>query len=418
LGNVLAVVSDELSPFGGVGGGEAVVVSATDYYAFGQEMVGRTFASPFGGIQGGNDYRYGFNGKENDREWGESLIQDYGMRLYNPALCRFLSVDPLYQSYPWNSTYAFAEDNPIRFIDLDGLEKANPEIFDLAILAIAQARLDIVDTDSNKSVIKDVGMVTILTELENQVTAAMTKGCSDVKTNYMGYYCGKSALHNLMILYNPLGYVTFMVDLCKNGKATFGDGGLTISVPEELSIEGLQYEDGNHYSDPSLENREVIAASEIFGKSINSSTQDKSLVRKIVQGIDPHQLNDEGNTIPFEYKRLLGATGMKTRYASFYCNYGKKDIERIKKAIDDNYIPVIFENHGITYEGHNTANTGDSGKFGIHFVTLHALEIEGDSVKFQFFEYGELKTRTKTIEEFAAGMKGYWIPENKSVSDK
>jgi RHS repeat-associated protein len=119
LGNVLAVVSDELSPFGGVGGGEANVVSATDYYAFGQEMPGRTFAS--------EDYRYGFNGKENDREWGESLIQDYGMRLYNPALCRFLSVDPLYQSYPWNSTYAFAENEVISCIDVDGGAKGgNP----------------------------------------------------------------------------------------------------------------------------------------------------------------------------------------------------------------------------------------------------------------------------------------------------
>jgi RHS repeat-associated protein len=116
LGNVLAVVSDALVD------DAPSVVSATDYYAFGMEMPGRTYASPFGGIQGGNDYRYGFNGKENDREWGESLIQDYGMRLYNPALCRFLSVDPLYQSYPWNSTYAFAENRCIDGIDLDGGE--------------------------------------------------------------------------------------------------------------------------------------------------------------------------------------------------------------------------------------------------------------------------------------------------------
>jgi RHS repeat-associated protein len=114
LGNVLAVVSDELSPFGGVGGGEANVVSATDYYAFGQEMPGRTFAS--------DDYRYGFNGKENDREWGESLIQDYGMRLYNPALCRFLSVDPLTKGYPMLTPYQFASNCPIACIDLDGLE--------------------------------------------------------------------------------------------------------------------------------------------------------------------------------------------------------------------------------------------------------------------------------------------------------
>jgi hypothetical protein len=47
LGNVLAVVSDaevDAAPS---------VVSATDYYAFGQEMPGRTYAS--------EDYRYGFN---------------------------------------------------------------------------------------------------------------------------------------------------------------------------------------------------------------------------------------------------------------------------------------------------------------------------------------------------------------------
>ena len=70
------------------------------------------------------DYRYGFNGKENDHEWGK-LIQDYGFRLYNPALAKFLSVDPLAPEYPWNSTYAFAEGDVIRSIDLDGGEKKN-----------------------------------------------------------------------------------------------------------------------------------------------------------------------------------------------------------------------------------------------------------------------------------------------------
>ena len=38
-------------------------------------------------------------------------------------MARFLSVDPLAKSYPWNSTYAFAENDVIRSIDLEGLEK-------------------------------------------------------------------------------------------------------------------------------------------------------------------------------------------------------------------------------------------------------------------------------------------------------
>ncbi len=69
-------------------------------------------------------YRYGFNGKENDNEVkGEGNQQDYGMRIYDPRLGRFLSVDPLSKTYPWNSTYAFAENDVIRCIDLDGAEK-------------------------------------------------------------------------------------------------------------------------------------------------------------------------------------------------------------------------------------------------------------------------------------------------------
>lgn len=69
-------------------------------------------------------YRYGFNGKENDNEVkGEGNQQDYGFRIYDPRLGRFLSVDPLTQEYPWNSTYAFAENDVIRCIDLEGAEK-------------------------------------------------------------------------------------------------------------------------------------------------------------------------------------------------------------------------------------------------------------------------------------------------------
>jgi RHS repeat-associated protein len=78
--------------------------------------------SLFGGL-GEDDHRFGFNGKENDKEWGNQIIQDYGFRLYNPALGKFLSFDPLASEYPWNAPYSFAENSPIKFIDLDGLEK-------------------------------------------------------------------------------------------------------------------------------------------------------------------------------------------------------------------------------------------------------------------------------------------------------
>jgi RHS repeat-associated protein len=123
LGNVLVTVSDRKfgqNPVNNLYTSfTADVVSATDYAPFGMQMVGRTFDAA-----GSTAYRYGFNGKENDSEVkGEGNQQDYGMRIYDPRLGKFLSVDPLMKDYPWNSTYAFAENDVIRSIDLDGLEK-------------------------------------------------------------------------------------------------------------------------------------------------------------------------------------------------------------------------------------------------------------------------------------------------------
>ena len=84
---------------------------------------------PFGMVLEGriwnveSEYRYGFNGKEQDAEtYGEGNIYDYGFRIYNPRLGKFLSVDPLAKSFPMLSTYQFASNSPIIAIDLDGLE--------------------------------------------------------------------------------------------------------------------------------------------------------------------------------------------------------------------------------------------------------------------------------------------------------
>lgn len=68
-------------------------------------------------------YRYGFNGKENDNEVkGEGNQQDYGERIYDTILGKFLSVDPLSNKFVSLSPYQFSGCNPILFIDLDGDE--------------------------------------------------------------------------------------------------------------------------------------------------------------------------------------------------------------------------------------------------------------------------------------------------------
>ncbi|MCX6317422.1 MAG: hypothetical protein NTW29_09045 [Bacteroidetes bacterium] len=92
----------------------ADIITATDYYPFGMDMVGRKY---------GLANRYGFNGKERDIDMNSLTAYDYGFRIYNPAIWKFLSVDPLTSSYPWYTPYQFAGNKPIWATDIDGLEE-------------------------------------------------------------------------------------------------------------------------------------------------------------------------------------------------------------------------------------------------------------------------------------------------------
>ena len=122
LGNVLVTVTDQKIPVedgrsGNVAYWNPKVVSYSDYYPFGMLMPGRQYNS--------NTYRFGFNGKESDDEvYGKGNVYDYGFRIYNPQIGRFLSVDPLFKSYPHFTPYQFSSNMPIAAIDVDGLEAA------------------------------------------------------------------------------------------------------------------------------------------------------------------------------------------------------------------------------------------------------------------------------------------------------
>lgn len=80
------------------------------------EMPGRKYSAA-------GSYRYGFNGKEKDKDLNSLTVYDYGFRIYNPAIGRFLSVDPLFESYAYYTPYQFAGNSPIQNSDLDGAEE-------------------------------------------------------------------------------------------------------------------------------------------------------------------------------------------------------------------------------------------------------------------------------------------------------
>jgi len=70
-------------------------------------------------------YRYGFNGKENDNEVkGDGNSLDFGARIYDPRVGRFLSVDPLAAGYADISPFLYAENSPIYLVDVAGMSAA------------------------------------------------------------------------------------------------------------------------------------------------------------------------------------------------------------------------------------------------------------------------------------------------------
>ena len=99
LGSVRVVATDQNN-----------VLERNDYYPFGKRW--NSASLPI------SDNRDHFNGKEDQVFIGDCLA-DYGARMYDRERGRWLTQDPLQQ---YHSPYVFCGNNPIRLIDLDGME--------------------------------------------------------------------------------------------------------------------------------------------------------------------------------------------------------------------------------------------------------------------------------------------------------
>jgi len=98
------------------------IVEENNYYPFGLKHKG------YNNQIAGRDHNNGFGNKEEQNELGLDWI-DITARNYDPALGRWMNLDPLAEKYYSISTYSFTASNPIRLVDENGMEIGDGRAF-------------------------------------------------------------------------------------------------------------------------------------------------------------------------------------------------------------------------------------------------------------------------------------------------
>ena len=169
------------------------------YYPFGLNAEGN-----WNGAGGANKYQY--NGKQWDDDFGLGW-NDYGARFYDPAMARWVTVDPLSEIMRRHSPYNYAFDNPVRFVDPDGMFGVDPTKpdGDGAEKKYSNLYLIITNTNEQNAYYKDSGP---MGTFDVQIFRDIRTAANWVEKNY-----AKGSLDNIVLdAHGNKGWITVKID--------------------------------------------------------------------------------------------------------------------------------------------------------------------------------------------------------------
>ncbi|WP_415782677.1 RHS repeat domain-containing protein, partial [Flavobacterium jumunjinense] len=131
----------------------SAILEESHYYPFGLKHEG------YNSNNQQSNYNYKYNGKELQTELGLNMY-DYGARNYDPAIGRWMNIDPLAEKYIDYSPYNYVLNNPVKFVDPDGMQVdniygLNTESGDITLLETNDDKTDTLIDTSNQEVISD-----------------------------------------------------------------------------------------------------------------------------------------------------------------------------------------------------------------------------------------------------------------------
>lgn len=406
LGNVVVTVADKRIQYSSnsttVDYYTADIITANDYYPFGMLMPGRKYAA-------NNSYRYGFNGKENDNDVkGEGNQQDYGLRIYDPRVGRFLSVDPLTSSYPWYSPYQFAGNSPVKYIDLDGAEPtSNP--------ADAQKEIDknkgkLEQSTHWKSIVPD----DFLKNLEENI-----KNPDRIAQGYGTNFCGTAQILHQLVEKDPLGYVKSMIDMYNQGSSEYR--GVYMYTDNEILTAGGNLKYGpnpahkgasgltNHPADQMF----LLALTNTYKNWLNTFSGYYSFDKTTGQGSEGRDFpawagTSFGKFETFAEKflgyRLNSIGGTTPGQRPFLEKTNEEVLSYFNAELQKG--TVVFFRNKIFVDGF--AHWYSNALPGSHYMRIHSISLSADGQQFKLktWDYGKVRNLTIGTTTFKSSVMG------------